>query len=131
MQKTEVEKIEPSEVQFAFYPSGSDFIKSIIDKRGSVEITNEIRENFNIFARDYRWVYMPDMNYYESFFEANDYAKSFRHNNFGFAVSGFSGGWISGGAGACAPHPFANRVVSFSFRTASSSRTRISPIQTL
>lgn len=31
--------------------------------------------------------YLPDMNYYRSFFEANQYAESFGYNNFGFAVS--------------------------------------------
>lgn len=80
------QKQEPSEVQFTFYPSGPDFIKSIIDEHGRVEITDEMRERFNLFARDYRFVYMPDMNYYESFFEANQYAKSFGYTNFGFAV---------------------------------------------
>lgn len=80
------QKHEPSEVQFTFYSSGSDFVKSIIEKRSNVEITDEMRERFNIFARDYRFFYMPDMNYYDSFFEANEYAKSFGHNNFGFAV---------------------------------------------
>lgn len=68
------------------YPSGPDFIKSIVDKRGSVEITKEMRERFNLFARDYRLVYLPDMEYYESFFDANQYAQSFCYNNFGFAV---------------------------------------------
>lgn len=80
------QKQEPSEVPFTFYPSGPDFIKSIIDERGRIEITNEMRERFSLFARDYRFVYMPDMNYYESFFEANQYTKSFGYNNFGFAV---------------------------------------------
>ncbi|MFZ7103156.1 MAG: hypothetical protein ACOWWO_10960 [Peptococcaceae bacterium] len=80
------QKEGPSEAQFTFYSSGSDFIKSIIDERGQVEITDEMRERFNLFARDYRLVYMPDMNYYESFFEANEYAGSFGYNNFGFAV---------------------------------------------
>lgn len=79
-------KQAPSAVQFSFYPSGSDFIKSIIDKRGEVVITEEMRERFNLFARDYRFFYLPDLNYYESFFEANPYAQSFGHNNFGFAV---------------------------------------------
>jgi hypothetical protein len=45
-----------------------------------------MRQRFNLFARDYRLIYLPDMNYYESFFEANEYAKSFGYNNFGFAV---------------------------------------------
>lgn len=40
------QKQEPSEVHFAFYQSGPDFIKSIINKRGSVEITSNIRERF-------------------------------------------------------------------------------------
>ena len=77
---------ETSKEQFTFYPSGPNFIESIIDQRGNVKITDEMRENFNLFARDYRWEYIPDMNYYESFFEANQYAQSFGYNNFGFAV---------------------------------------------
>lgn len=54
MKKLEAEKNESSEVQFVFYPSGSDFIKTIIDNLGNVEITDEMRERFNKFARDYR-----------------------------------------------------------------------------
>lgn len=81
---------EPSEEtsgeQFMIYPSGPHFIEKIIHERGGVKITAELRELFNLFARDYRLVYLPDMNYYESFFEANDYAKSFGYTNFGFAV---------------------------------------------
>lgn len=69
-----------------YYPSGPAFIQSIVNQRGSVEITSEIRERFNLFARDYRWVYLPDMEYYESFFEANRYAQSFGYNNFGYAA---------------------------------------------
>jgi hypothetical protein len=79
-------KQEPSDGQFTFYPSGQEFVKSIIDQRGDVAITDEMRERFNRFARDYRFFYLPDMNYYESFFEANQYAQTFRHNNFGFAA---------------------------------------------
>jgi hypothetical protein len=75
-----------SETQFTFYPSGEDFIKNIINERGKVEINNEMRERFNLFARDYRLVYMPDMNYYESFFESDKLAKSLGYNNFGYAV---------------------------------------------
>lgn len=82
MKKSEVE----SKFQFTFYPSGPDFIKTIIDYRGSVELTEEMRKLFNNFARDYRFIYLPDMNYYDSFFEANQYAESFGYNNFGFAV---------------------------------------------
>lgn len=80
------QKQKTAEVSFAFYPSGPDFIKSVVNARGNVEITDDMREKFNLFARDYRWCYMPDMNYYESFFEANKYAQSFGYNNFGFAV---------------------------------------------
>jgi hypothetical protein len=75
-----------SEVQFTFYPSGEDFIRIIIDNRGRVEITNEMREHFNLFARDYRLTYIPEMNYYESFFEVDQFAKSFGYNNLGYAV---------------------------------------------
>jgi hypothetical protein len=80
------QKQEVSEVQFAFYPSGANFIASIINKRGNVEITDEMRERFNLFARDYRWVYMPDMDGYESFFETTHYVDSYGHNNFADAV---------------------------------------------
>jgi len=77
---------EQSAGQFLFYPSGPEFIRGIIDQRGNVEITDEMREGFNRFARDYRFTYIPDMNYYESFFEANQYAESFGYDNFGFAA---------------------------------------------
>ena len=77
---------EPAEVQFTFYPSGRNFIKSVIDKRGSVEITDEMREGFNLFAQDYRWCYLPDMDGYESFFDTNHYADSFGYPNFVDAV---------------------------------------------
>jgi len=77
---------ETSEVQFITYPSGHDFIKSVVDKRGSVEITDVMRERFNLFARDYRWCYMPDMDGYESFFETTHYANSFGYLNFADAV---------------------------------------------
>lgn len=84
--RQEPDESEPSDEHFTFNPSGPDFIKNIIDERGSVEITEDMRGLFNLFARDYRLVYMPEMNYYESFFEANQYAESFGYNNFGFAV---------------------------------------------
>lgn len=77
---------DSSEQQFTFYPSGRDFIKSVIDKRGSVEITDEMREGFNLFARDYRWCYLPDMDGYESFFDTTHYADSFGYSNFADAV---------------------------------------------
>lgn len=77
---------DTSEIFFAFYPSGRDFIKSVIDKRGSVEITDEMRESFNLFARDYRWCYLPDMDGYESFYETTHYADSFGYPNFADAV---------------------------------------------
>lgn len=75
-----------SDNDFTFYSSGADFIKSISDERGSVEITADMRKLFNLYARDYRWFYLPDMHYYESFFEANEYAKTKGYNNFGFAA---------------------------------------------
>lgn len=80
------ENKESAEVQFTFYPSGRDFIKSIIDKRGSVKITDEMRDGFNLFARDYRWCYLPDTDGYESFFETTHYADSFGYPNFADAV---------------------------------------------
>ncbi|NLV22279.1 MAG: hypothetical protein GXY49_09875 [Syntrophomonadaceae bacterium] len=83
---SEEQKQKTAEVSYAFYPSGPDFIKSVINERGNVEITDDMREKFNLFARDYRWCYMPDMNYYESFFDANEYTQSLGYNNFGFAV---------------------------------------------
>ncbi|GEM_PF-2346592 len=72
---------------FSFYPSGEDFIRSILDERGNVKISTKIRELFNLYARDYCLAYLPDMNYYESFFDADQYAKSFGYNNFGYAVA--------------------------------------------
>lgn len=80
------QQAEPAEVQFIVYPSGPEFIKSVINQRGSVEITAEMRESFNLFARDYRWCYMPDMDGYESFFETTRYADSFGYSNFADAV---------------------------------------------
>ncbi len=75
-----------TEAEFIFYPSGPEFIRSIVQERGKVEITREMRERFNLFARDYRFVYLPDMNYYESFFDADQYTQSFGYNKFGYAV---------------------------------------------
>ncbi len=72
---------------FQQYPSGYDFIKTVCGQRGEVEITNELREKFNLFARDYRWCYMPDMDGYESFFDTGySYANSLGHANFADAV---------------------------------------------
>lgn len=75
-----------AEAELIFYPSGPDFIQSIVQERGSVAITREMRERFNLFARDYCWLYLPDMHYYESFFEASQYAQAMGYNNFGYAV---------------------------------------------
>lgn len=77
---------ELGEVQFTFYTSGRNFTKSIIDMRGSVEITDEMREKFNLFARDYRWCYLPDMEGYESFFATTRYTDTFGYTNFADAV---------------------------------------------
>jgi len=62
------------------------FIENVVNMRGSIEITPDLRKAFNLFAGDYQWVYLPDMDGYESFFEADDYADSFGYNNFGYAV---------------------------------------------
>jgi len=72
--------------QFPFYPSGPNFIKSIADKGGRVEITEDMRERFNLFARDYRWCYLPDMDGYESFLDTKRYADTSGHSNFAEAV---------------------------------------------
>jgi len=77
---------ENEDEQFTFYPSGQDFIRSIIDKRGSVIITDEMRESFNLFARDFKLCYLPDMDGYESFFETTHYADSYGYPNFADAV---------------------------------------------
>jgi len=76
----------PSEARFVDYPSAANFIGSIIDQDGSVVITPEMRESFNLFARDYRWIYMPDMDGYESFFETTHWGDSYGHTNFSDAV---------------------------------------------
>ncbi len=54
------------------YPIGIKFIESIIEERGHVAITNDMRELFNTFAREYRWCYIPDMDGYESFFDTTN-----------------------------------------------------------
>lgn len=82
-----VEKSTASaDVQFTDYQSGAKFIESVINERGSVKITSEMRKRFNLFARDYRWIYMPDMDGYESFFDTTTYAKSYGYTNFADAV---------------------------------------------
>lgn len=75
-----------SEARFNYYPSGADFVASVIDQRDTVEITEEMRESFNLFARDYRWIYVPDMDGYESFFETTHYGSSYGYTNFAGAV---------------------------------------------
>lgn len=69
--KSEEESETPEES--IFYPSGKEFVKSIVDLRGNIDITDEMRNSFNIFARDYRWCYLPDADGYESFFEDDDF----------------------------------------------------------
>lgn len=78
----------PLEMRFVDYPSAANFIGSIIGQdAGSVEISPEMRESFNLFARDYRWLYMPDMDGYESFFCKNPYwGESHGYTNFADAV---------------------------------------------
>ncbi|HHV64456.1 MAG TPA: hypothetical protein GXX46_05225 [Peptococcaceae bacterium] len=72
---------------FKQYPSGYEFIRTVSGLRGEVEITNELREKFNLFARDYRWCYLPDLDGHESFFETGDgYANSLGYSNFADAV---------------------------------------------
>lgn len=77
----------PEPYLYQQYPSGYEFIETVSDLRGSVEITNELREKFNRFARDYRWCYMPDMDGYESFFDTgHSYANALGYSNFADAV---------------------------------------------
>lgn len=73
-------------IQTSAEPTGASFMENVINKRGAIEITPSLRESFNAFARDYQWTYLPDMDGYESFFEADDYADSFGYTNFGYAV---------------------------------------------
>jgi hypothetical protein len=72
---------------FQQYLSGYEFIKTVCGLRGEVAITNELREKFNLFAQDYRWCYLPDLDGYESFFETgHSYANSHGYTNFANAV---------------------------------------------
>lgn len=75
-----------ADVRFADYPSGADFVRSVVSERGNVTITDELRERFNLFARDYRLVHLPDMNGYESFFGSVGYAGALGYTNFADAV---------------------------------------------
>lgn len=77
----------PSDIYlYQQYPSGYELIETVSGLRGNVEITNELREKFNLFAKDYRWCYMPDLDGYESFFNTDRYANSFGYPNFADAV---------------------------------------------
>lgn len=72
---------------FRQYPSGYEFIETVSGLQGEVEITNELREKFNRFAKDYRWCYLPDLDGYESFFDTGrSYANSLGYANFANAV---------------------------------------------
>lgn len=73
-------------VMFTDYPSGAAFVRSVANERGKVEITEEIRKSFNLFARDYRWIYLPDMDGYESFFEMTNYGDTYSYTNFAGGV---------------------------------------------
>ncbi len=77
----------PSDIYlYQQYPSGYKFIEKVSQMRGDVAVTPELREMFNLFAQDYRWCYMPDMDGYESFFNTDRYANSFGYPNFADAV---------------------------------------------
>jgi len=77
----------PEPYLYQQYPSGYEFIETVSRLRGNVEITNELREKFNRFAKDYRWCYMPDMDGYESFFDTGrSYANALGYSNFANAV---------------------------------------------
>ncbi|GEM_PF-4292220 len=76
----------PAQTRVVDYPSGAAFVESVIDERGTVGITDEMRERFNLFARDYRWIYLPDMDGYESFFETTRYKDTYGYTNFADAV---------------------------------------------
>jgi len=67
-------------------PTTQKFIENVVNMRGSIEITPELRESFNTFARDYYWIYLPDMDGYESFFDTDHYANSYGYPNFADAV---------------------------------------------
>ena len=78
----------PSDIYlYQQYPSGYEFIEKVSQMRGDVAITPELREKFNLFAQDYRWCYMPDMDGYESFFDTgHSYANDLGYSNFANAV---------------------------------------------
>lgn len=81
-----ISQVSDGQVRFIDYPSGVDFIQGVPRQSGSVQITDEMREKFNLFARDYRLVYLPDMDGYESFFDTTRYADSYGYPNFADAV---------------------------------------------
>lgn len=73
--------------EFADYPSGAAFVKRVIEARGAdIALTDELRARFDLFARDYRWVYLPDFDGYKSFFATTHYADSYGFPNFADAV---------------------------------------------
>jgi predicted small lipoprotein YifL len=72
-----------AEAVFMHRPSGSAFIRSVLEERGQVPVTDTMRREFNQFAKDYRWFFLPETDGYESFFEMG----AFGEPRFGEAVS--------------------------------------------
>lgn len=73
--------------EFADHPSGAAFVECAIAARGSdIAITDEMRARFDLFARDYRLIYLPHMDGYESFFETSHYGNTYGFPNFADAV---------------------------------------------
>lgn len=60
-----------------------DFLVSIKSESGVVEVTSNLRQQFNVFARDYRMSALPTMDGYESFF---NYESGQEYSNFALAV---------------------------------------------
>ncbi len=77
---------KPPAAAFEAKPSGAAFMEMVSGSRGELDVTDEMRLRFNLFARDYRFIYLPDMHWYESFFETTHYGDSFGYANFADAV---------------------------------------------
>lgn len=82
----EQEPPKPPTVVFADRPSGAAFIESLVDQRGEVEVTDEMRSRFNTFAQDYRMVHLPEMDGYESLFDKTGAGGLYGYTNFADAV---------------------------------------------
>ncbi|MDD2569076.1 MAG: hypothetical protein PHQ49_05450 [Clostridia bacterium] len=66
--------------------ANATFLENVVNMRGNIKITPALRKSFNEFAKAYCWVYLPDMDSYESFFESTHYADSYGYPNFADAV---------------------------------------------